>query len=135
MKRFCKDIGIDKRTLLTMFMGGNPSNFGQGSRVDLENSNSKNDSEIKERGGTLNPPNNGNQVFSKVNTGVAAQMAYNNIIPSSIDPENPLPISQSQLMKIRTKALKSRNNNYSLTENSNQDVSLSGSLNNMGPQS
>lgn len=119
MKRFCKDIGIDKRTLFTMFMGGNPSNFGQGSRIELENSNSKNDSERKESGGTLNPPNNGNQVFSKVNTGVAAQMAYNNIIPSSIDPENPLPISQSQLMKIRTKALKSRNNNYSLTENSN----------------
>jgi hypothetical protein len=33
MKKFCKEIGIDKRTLMTMMLGGR----------DLENSNAKND--------------------------------------------------------------------------------------------
>jgi len=59
MKRFCKDIGIDKKTLFTMIMGGNASNLGQGCRIDLENSNTKNDSSRKESGGTLNASGNG----------------------------------------------------------------------------
>ena len=44
MKRFCKDIGVDKKILLQMFLGGgnnNGANQGQG----LEsNSNAKNES-------------------------------------------------------------------------------------------
>lgn len=46
-----------------------------------------------------------------INTGVAAQFAYNNMI-QPIDPES------GSFMKIRNNAFKSRNNNsHSLTEN------------------
>jgi len=43
MSRFCKDIGIDKKTLLSMFIG---VSFNH--KTDLEESSIKNGSAIKE---------------------------------------------------------------------------------------
>lgn len=60
MKKFCKDIGIDKKTLMNMLLG----NHEETNRK--EQNNSKDNATIKESG--------------PINTGVAAQLAYNNLI-------------------------------------------------------
>lgn len=75
MKKFCKDIGLDKRTLLTMLLGEGKEVGHNSSRKDQLNSISKDlgSSIAKESGGI-------------VNTGIAAQMAYNNIIMGN-DPD------------------------------------------------
>jgi hypothetical protein len=104
MKKFCKDIGVDKKTLLTMMLGN------QGGR-DLESSNAKTDPvhSNKESGANSTVKDSG-----IINTGVAAQLAYNNIIPQAeIEPTN---TSGSGFMKLRN-GIKSRNANYSLSEN------------------
>ena len=76
-----------------------------------------------------------------INTGQAAQLAYNNIFPSSIDQDQQINGNNGQhnsFMKYRANGVKSRNN-YSLTDNSNKEASLStgaiagGQL--VGPQS
>ena len=75
-----------------------------------------------------------------MNTGQAAQLAYNNIYPSSIDQDqlaNSNNQQQNSYMKYRSNGIKSRNN-YSLTENSNKEASLStGAIGDkpIGPQS
>jgi hypothetical protein len=56
MKKFCKDIGLDKKTLLTMLLGEGKEVGSNSSRKDLQNSISKDMSSItaKESGGTVN---------------------------------------------------------------------------------
>ena len=82
MKRLCKDIGIDKKTLLSIFI--NPSQM-----KEVEGgSNVKNESGVKDQSfsrdsGTINM--SGNSGPTQVNTGAAAQIAYNNIIPNTLD--------------------------------------------------
>ena len=71
MKRFCKDIGVDKKTLLSVLLGGEPNSLRTDSgRKELKSRDSStvNASAVK----TIVP----------INTGVAAQFAYNNIIPT-----------------------------------------------------
>ena len=48
MKKLCKDIGVDKRTLLSIFSGDLQNNNIQGKHSDIENSNFKNESGIKD---------------------------------------------------------------------------------------
>ena len=122
MKQFCREIGIDKKTLLTMFMGGANTNSKQ--NIDIEGSNTKNNenSSSKQQYNSRDSVTNLNLSTGQtiINTGAAAQMAYNNMIPSSKDPESiPMVVTQNQFMKLRANGLKTRNsNNYSLTENS-----------------
>ena len=69
MKNFCKDIGLDKKTLLTMLLGENHNT----SKKDHQSSQSKDIGlTLKDHGGV-------------VNTGAAAQLAYNNIISNDSD--------------------------------------------------
>lgn len=67
MKRLCREVGIDKKTLFTMFLGESAPQ-----KHELE-SGSKEMQAVTE----------------VINTGVAAQIAYNNMAPSSIDPDHP----------------------------------------------
>ena len=48
MKKLCKDIGVDKRTLLSIFSGDLQNNNIPGKHSDIENSNFKNESGIKD---------------------------------------------------------------------------------------
>ncbi|TNV85687.1 hypothetical protein FGO68_gene15257 [Halteria grandinella] len=129
MKKLCRDIGVDKKTLFSIFMGP----LGHTGK-EIDAISSKNDSGFKNQFNNSRDSVEHNQSH-QVNTGVAAQMAYNNIIPS-LDPENPTGVvTQNQLMKLRNQGLKSRNNNYSLTESSQKDGSMQNSINNGAPQS
>jgi hypothetical protein len=63
MKKFCKDVGIDKRTLMTMMLGGK----------DLESSNTKNEFNSSRK--DLNKDSTANSIIKdsiNINTGVAA---------------------------------------------------------------
>lgn len=74
LQRFTKDIGIDRKSLFTMLLGqSSPSSKHTFNRID-DSASSKNDSGAKE---VLKQRDSQN-----LNTGVAAQLAYNNIIPS-----------------------------------------------------
>lgn len=46
MKKLCKDIGVDKKTLFSMFMGGNLN--GQSGK-EIDRSSNKNDSAFKDQ--------------------------------------------------------------------------------------
>lgn len=61
MKRFCKDIGIDKKSLLNIFVGGAGANGHNLSKNEImDQSNAKNDSGWKDsrESGTLNSSEN-----------------------------------------------------------------------------
>ena len=115
MKKFCKEIGVDKKTLLTIIGGGAKTNNGtlEDNRVDY--------SSYKVGDGVFHSKDNIKADFAGegfINTGVAAQFAYNNIV-QPLDPET------GSFMKIRNNGFKSRNNNsHSLTDNRTQDPQL-----------
>jgi hypothetical protein len=91
MKKFCKNIGLDKKTLLTMLLGEGKDGGSNSSVKDHQNSTSKELTSItnKEAGGP-------------VNTGIAASFAYNNM--ATADPEKDAPSSGNQYMSIRNAA-------------------------------
>lgn len=71
MKKFCKDIGLDKNALLNLLLG--PANSEKRNR------------EVESSGERLNDSSKNFQSIGKdsdsvVNTGKAAQLAYNNIV-------------------------------------------------------
>ena len=74
MKKFCKEIGIDKMTLMTMMLGKNgieelsSKNEFSSSRGDPF-SQQKEKNNFKEGGAS-----------TTINTGQAAQLAYNNMV-------------------------------------------------------
>jgi hypothetical protein len=77
MKKFCKDVGVDKKTLMAMMLG----------RSGLEDLSIKNDfSSSRKDPFTLSRDGLNARESISVNTGQAAVMAYNNII-QSVDPE------------------------------------------------
>ena len=115
MKKFCREIGIDKKTLLSI-IGGNPkTNNGtlEEGRLDY--------SSYKIGDGLSNSKENIKSDFAGegvINTGIAASFAYNNIA-QPLDPET------GSFMKIRNNGFKSRNSNsHSLTENRSQDPQM-----------
>lgn len=127
MKKFCKSVGVDKKTLLTMMLGNGK---------DLENSNAKNNDMNSSRNGNLLNKDSGTNSTVKdsgiINTGVAAQLAYNNMSQSVIEQPDVSPGAQN-FMKLRN-GMKSRNNNFSLSENRDGNNSSTGSQGNI-PQS
>ena len=77
MKRFCKDIGIDKKSLLNIFVGGVPggaNGHNLSKNEVLDQSNTKNESGRKDSrdSGTLNSSENFGPISNQINTGVAA---------------------------------------------------------------
>jgi hypothetical protein len=77
MNKFCKDIGLDKKSLLYLLLGGSEAN-------PHEFSDRKDNKMYQSIGGTLHEQPNGRESGGgTINTGVAAQLAYNNIIGSS----------------------------------------------------
>ncbi len=92
MKNFSKDIGLDSNTLLNLLMGNSNGTNNEPSSNFKENSSlsaSKDSRRIPDGGNktTLN------QIHSSepINTGAAAQLAYNNLTVLSSDNE---PIQQ-----------------------------------------
>jgi len=72
MKKFCREIGIDKRSLMGMMLGGGR---------DIESSNAKADFNSSRKDATKDSGQNSIVKDSgTINTGVAAQLAYNNMI-------------------------------------------------------
>lgn len=78
MNKFCRDIGLDRKSLLYLLLGG--ASGGQNSH---ELSDKKDNKFYQSNGGSLHEQLNGRESGGgTINTGVAAQLAYNNIIGS-----------------------------------------------------
>ncbi|CDW85759.1 UNKNOWN [Stylonychia lemnae] len=103
MKKFCKNVGVDKLTLLTMLVG----------KSNIEEFMNKN--ELSSRKDSLNQSRENliTKDSIQMNTGQAAQLAYNNMI-SGIDPDQP---QGQNYVRVRNQVFKSRNGNYSFSEN------------------
>ena len=79
MHRFCKDIGIDKRSLLKLLLGDDPSKNHLQDSMAKESLTGDSSELLKHK------DSGGSQVLSSFNTGAAAQLAYNNIVGSAAD--------------------------------------------------
>ena len=113
MKKFCKDIGIDKRTLISIIGGGTKTNNGTLEDGGREYSSSRKGDRLSSSKDNIRSDIAGGGV---INTGIAAQFAYNNMV--QVDQE-----SSSSFMKVRNNVTKSRNNNsHSLTDNRSHDA-------------
>jgi hypothetical protein len=79
MNKFCKDIGLDKKSLLYLLLGG-----AEGGQNPHELSDRKDNKMYQSLGGSIQDQPNGRESGGgTINTGIAAQLAYNNIIGSS----------------------------------------------------